>query len=57
MLQIAKLMQFVSFAIPPLAIGAELTGAISQGQLLLFGIAAISLFYMGCIFRGLSDQE
>ena len=49
---IGKLLQIVGLAIPPLAIIAQLSESISQGQMLMFLVAAVSCFWIGRITEG-----
>jgi hypothetical protein len=51
MTPIARLMQIAGLAIPPLAIIAELTHAISLGQMLMFLVASICLFSLGYLLQ------
>jgi len=49
---IGKTMQLGGLTIPPLAIFAQLNESITEGQLLMFLVAAVSLFYIGYTLRG-----
>ena len=54
MRSIGRAMQLLGLAIGPLAIFLQLAQRISVGQLLLMGLAALCLFYIGRIVEGYS---
>ena len=47
-----KFLQILGLAIPPLTILAQLSEAISLGQMLMFLVAAVSCFWIGRITEG-----
>jgi hypothetical protein len=49
---IARMLQLAGLAIPLLAVLAQLNEAISVGQLLMFLVASVCLFYIGHVLRG-----
>ena len=49
---IARMLQLAGLTIPLLAVLAQLNEAISVGQLLMFLVAAVCLFYIGHVLRG-----
>ncbi len=52
MRSIARLMQLLGLALVPLAVLLQLNLTISEGQLLLMGLAAFCLFWIGRILEG-----
>jgi hypothetical protein len=44
---LARLLQLVGLAIPPLAMGAQLNETISTGRMLQFLLMAVGLFVLG----------
>jgi hypothetical protein len=44
---LARLLQLAGLAIPPLAMGAQLSEAISTGRMLQFLLMAVGLFVLG----------
>ncbi len=44
---LARLLQLTGLAIPPLAMGAQLSETISTGRMLQFLLMAVGLFVMG----------
>jgi len=44
---LARLLQLVGLAIPPLAMGAQLSETISTGRMLQFLLMAVGLFVLG----------
>lgn len=51
MFAIARLMQLGGLTIPPLAIIAELSHTITQGQMLMFLVASVCLFSIGYLLQ------
>jgi hypothetical protein len=51
MYPLARLLQIVGLAIPPLAIFAQLAESITLGQMLGFVVAAVCLFYIGNLLQ------
>ena len=49
---LGKLLQLAGLTIPPLSIIAQLTEAISLGQMLTFLVAAVAAFGIGRILEG-----
>lgn len=49
---IGRIMQLAGLIVPPLSILAQLNGAISVGQMLLFLVAAVCAFWIGRIVEG-----
>ena len=49
---IGKILQLAGLTVPPLSIIAQLTEAISLGQMLTFLVASVSLFGIGRIIEG-----
>jgi hypothetical protein len=51
MYPLARLLQIVGLAIPPLAIFAQLSNSITLGQMLGFVVVAICVFYVGNLLQ------
>ena len=49
---IARLLQIGGMTLPIVAILAQLNQAITEGQMLMFLVASLCLFYIGYILRG-----
>ena len=49
---LGKLLQIAGLSIPPLSIVAQLNESISQGQMLVFLVAAACAFWIGRIVEG-----
>jgi hypothetical protein len=56
MAQLGKLLQFAGLTVPPLAILAQLNESISLGQMLVFLVAAVSMFGIGRILEGYGQK-
>ena len=54
MRSVGRAMQLLGLAVGPLAIFLQLARRISVAQLLLMGLAALCLFYIGRIIEGYS---
>jgi len=50
-----RLLQWVGLLIPPLAIMSQLSGSISQGQMLTFLVAAVCAFWLGRMLEGIGQ--
>jgi len=56
MKSLAKLLQMTGLIVPPLAIFAQLSHAISVKQMLLFLVAAVSAFLIGRLLEGYTQS-
>lgn len=52
MVRLFRAMQHVALVLPPLAIFLQLANAISVKEMLLFLLAAVSLFWIGRLLEG-----
>lgn len=51
MVAVARFLQLVGLAIPPLSIMAQLSNAITLGQMLQFLVVAVGIFFIGYLLQ------
>lgn len=57
MKRIGQLLQQAGLVVPPLSIVAQLSDAISLGQMLMFLVASVSAFLIGRILEGMATTR